>query len=568
VQQLNPYAYIPGNAEIAKKYDLKLQDVVRFDRNTPPTVLPSVKKELKQIAREGGQGTINEYPDPKYSELSSLLASYLGVAAPQLLLGNGADEIIDMLVKAFVEPGDTVVIPTPTFSFYEVTVASFGGKSVNFNRNIMDFSIDIGKLVAFANSQNAKMIFLCNPNSPAPAFTSLDDLERIAKEFRGVLVIDEAYIAFSGQKSAASICSKYENVIVIGTLSKSFALAGQRVGYAVCSTAVATELNKIRQPYNLDGITERLAIAALKNGMSEMCENVRRIISERERLSAAFAKLGFKVYPSFTNFILLGTTTNDASIVYEKLIRKGLVVRKMHDGLRITVRSKKDNSRLLNELAKISDGIIFDIDGVLVDVSQSYREAIRQTAEAITGKKFTAADVATVKKLPDSNNDWEVTYALIKGITSGNEMKKIDRNSSSYLAAKQKFQELYLGGLRDKEKLLITTKTLTKLKTQNYKLGIVTSRPREEALYVLRDLIPFFPEDCIIAQEDCEEEKPSPKPLLLAKERMGCRAALYIGDSINDQLAAKAAKMRFASVVKGLKADVEIDDVNKIIEVI
>jgi histidinol-phosphate aminotransferase len=565
IRSLKAYEYIPGNQKIADEYGLDVSDVRRFDRNTPPIVLRSVQRELTEIAKGGAMGLTNEYPDPKYSELTSLMARYVGVEPDQIVLGNGADEIIDMLVKAVIDPGDVVVIPTPTFSFYKVTVLSFGGDIVAVPRDEKDFSVDIDKLIEIANSRNAKMIFLCNPNSPAPNFTPIADLERIAKNFPGFLVIDEAYIEFSGKESAKDLCSKFENVIVIGTLSKSFALAGQRIGYAACSPNIAIELNKIRQPYNIDSITERLAVAALKN-LNEMRENVDLIINERNRLAEGLEKLGFYIYPSFTNFLLVKTTPEESKIIYEKLLRRGLVLRKLTEGLRITVRNKADNDILLYEIKRIPDGIIFDIDGVLVDVSRSYWEAIIQTVKVIAGIDVTDSDIEEIKKLPNSNNDWDVTYALIKGITK---MDSIDRKAELYITAKEKYQELYLGGLRDNEKILVALDTLRFLQDQGYKLGIVTGRPREEALYVLRQFIPeFFSEDCIIALEDCSVEKPSPEPLLLTKLRMGCRRAIYIGDTINDQLAAGAAGMKFASVVSSLKADFQLKNVNDILEVI
>jgi histidinol-phosphate aminotransferase len=565
IKQLEPYGYIPGNKEIAKEYGLEPSDVKRFDRNTPSCVLRSVQEELMKIATEGALGVANEYPDPRYCELTSLVAGYVGAEPGQIVLGNGADEIIDMLAKTCIEQEDIVAIPTPTFSYYKVAISSFGGSIIEVPREESNFSVDVEKLIRVANSRNAKMIFLCNPNSPAPNYTSIVDLERIANDFQGFLVIDEAYIEFSGKEGAKDLCNQYENVIVIGTLSKSFALAGQRVGYAVCSQRIAKELNKIRQPYNIDSITERLAIAALKN-MEEMRENVEAIINERNRLAEGLEKLGFYVYPSLTNFLLVKTIPEDSRIVYEKLLRRGLVLRRLDEGLRITVRSKKDNDLLLDEIKRMPDGIIFDIDGVLVDVSRSYREAIKQTVKVIAGKDVTDSDIEAIKKLPNSNNDWDVTYALINGIA---DLKGIDRNAELYLAVKKKFQELYLGGLRDREKIMVSMETFDWLKKQGYRLGIVTSRPRDEALCALRQFIPeFFSEDCIIALEDCDAEKPNPNPLLLAKERMGCRAAVYVGDTINDVLAAKAADMFFVSVREDLEADCRIENVNKIIEVL
>jgi HAD superfamily hydrolase (TIGR01548 family) len=212
------------------------------------------------------------------------------------------------------------------------------------------------------------------------------------------------------------------------------------------------------------------------------------------------------------------------------------------------------------------DGIIFDIDGVLVDVSDSYREAIRLSAADALGREVGASEVTKVKKIPGMNNDWDAAYALFKGLKSA---EGIARESEEYARIKGKFQELYLGGLRDREKLLIQEGTLRELRGRGIALGIVTGRPREEALYVLGRLVPeFFSEDCIIAMEDCEYEKPDARPITLAIKRMGCKSPAYVGDTISDAIAARNAGIPFVSVEEGLEADECINDVNEILEVI
>ncbi|MBN2122594.1 HAD-IA family hydrolase [Candidatus Micrarchaeota archaeon] len=212
------------------------------------------------------------------------------------------------------------------------------------------------------------------------------------------------------------------------------------------------------------------------------------------------------------------------------------------------------------------DGIIFDIDGVLVDVSTSYREAIRLSAGDFLGREVEPSEVDEIKRIPGMNNDWDAAYALSLGIKSAEE---IERESEEYARIKGRFQELYLGGLRDKERLLIREDTLRELKARGIALGIVTGRPREEALYVLGNLVPeFFGRDCIIAMEDCEYEKPDARPLKLAIKRMGCKNPAYVGDTASDAIAARSAGIPFVSVVGGLEADIRINEVNEILKVI
>lgn len=211
-----------------------------------------------------------------------------------------------------------------------------------------------------------------------------------------------------------------------------------------------------------------------------------------------------------------------------------------------------------------ADGVIFDIDGVLVDVSESYREAIRLSAGYVLGREVDVGEVDEIKRIPGMNNDWDAAYAIAKGLNSA---EGIERESGEYEKVKAKFQELYLGGLRDKEKILIREETLRELKGRGIALGIVTGRPREEALYVLREFIPeFFSGECIVAMEDCECEKPDPEPIKLAIRRMGCGSPVYVGDTISDKMAAENAGIPFVSVVEGLGADIRINDVNGILE--
>ncbi len=210
------------------------------------------------------------------------------------------------------------------------------------------------------------------------------------------------------------------------------------------------------------------------------------------------------------------------------------------------------------------DGVIFDVDGVLVDVTESYREAIRLSAGSVLGREVSAEEVEEVKGIPGMNNDWDAAYAIVKGLESA---EGIERESEAYLEVKAKFQELYLGGLRDKEKMLISRETLSALKGAGIKLGVVTGRPREEALYVLKEFIPeFFSAEFIIAMEDCEYEKPDERPILLAIEKMGCKRAVYVGDTVNDGIAARNAGISFISVEEGLEADYYIRNVNGLME--
>lgn len=225
------------------------------------------------------------------------------------------------------------------------------------------------------------------------------------------------------------------------------------------------------------------------------------------------------------------------------------------------------------------DGIIFDVDGVLVDVTESYWSAIKATVNYITGERVGNGIIKEMKQIEGFNNDWDLTYAAIKGKKKALESK--ERRSKEYACVKDTFQELYLGsrlfertykkpasignlrGFIKNEKLLIKENTLDRL--ANFKLGIATGRPRLEALIALRKLIPkYFKKSSLVALEDCEFEKPDPAPLLLVKDMIGCTSPIYVGDTYNDILAARRAKMPCIYVGSEGFGDFKVRDVNGI----
>jgi histidinol-phosphate aminotransferase len=554
---LRPYSWQDSSKEIAGRFGLAR--VIRFDQNTIPKQCAAI--ELPPV---------NDYPDASYGDLLAAIAEYAKVGNNQVVAGAGADEIIEDIVKVFIVPADKVVISTPTYPMYKLCTEIAGGNAVEVLRSA-DFQADIDDIVRVANEQKAKLIFICNPNNPDGSLIGKSDVEKMLKEFNGAVVVDEAYFEFC-DKTVADLVQRYQNLIVIRTFSKAFGLAGARVGYAISSEEIIIQMNKVRPPASISSISMYLALEALRN-IRIMRETVKTLTNERDRIKKKLAQLGFEVFPSVTNFLLFkAASPEDADRLFQRALERGYVLRNLsrkkgcRNCLRMTVRTAQENDDLLAVLENCPDSIIFDIDGVIVDVSRSYREAIRQTVRAISGKQVTDADISAIKRSPNSNNDWDVTYALIKGES---DLKRIDRGLKAYQLAKEKFQELYLGGLRKNERLLIARDVLERLATAGFRMGLATSRPREEALYALKQFIPeFFTETNIIAAEDCDAEKPNPEPLLLTKERLQSRAAVYVGDTINDALAAKAAGMRFVSVTPGLEADFTIKDVNQILEVL
>jgi len=545
---------------------------VKLNQNESPYDMP--EKLRKELIKRLTNVSFNRYNDGSSQKLRLLLAKKFNVSIDQIIVGAGIDELLYYLAMAFIEKEDKVVRPVPSFSMYEIcaNVAGADDEPVMLSDDFLLSEEFVDK------SKDAKLVFICTPNNPTSNSFDRKTIEKIIKTTNGIVCIDEAYAEFAEQDCLDFL--KYDNVIIFRTFSKAYSCAGVRLGYALSNPIIIDRLNRVRLPWNINFFAQIVGEVVLENE-SIFEKRIMKIKKERERVFRRINEMNslIEVLPSDCNFLTFKVANPD--LVFAKLLEYGVLVRniskypKLEKYLRVSIGTKEENDKFLKALKSalafsksntVIDGIIFDIDGVLVDVTNSYREAIKQTAQAITGTVFTNRDVQEIKKLPNSNNDWDVTYALIIGIK---DLKSINRTCEQYKNVKDKFQELYFGGLRDQEEILISKETLTKLKRRGYKLGIVTSRPREEALYVLKQFIPkFFSENYIIAQEDCENEKPNPGPLLLAKERMGAKSILYIGDTINDRLAAKAAIMRYISVVKDPESDSVISNVNKILEVL
>ncbi|MCK4327620.1 MAG: histidinol-phosphate transaminase [Candidatus Diapherotrites archaeon] len=514
------------------------------------------KKGVMMDANENSIGSavsngLNRYPDPACSELKNALSEYVGVPAENIFVGNGSDECIDLLVKCFVEADENVVVLEPTYAMYRVAAESYG---VEYRSCLLDegFQIDFAELEGIVD-RKTKLVFCCSPNNPTG--NSLESVLEVAKRLDAIVVVDEAYAEFSGKGLAADAVG-YDNLVVLRTFSKAWGLAGARVGYLVAAKRIVECLDKAKLPYNVSAVSQRLALGALKN-KGKMLAMVEEITRERERMAQEIRRMGGEAFASEANFVLFRFNKN-ARQIQERLARKGIVIRdrsglpRTGNCLRVTVGGKSENDEFLKRLGlAVADAVIFDIDGVLVDVSSSYREAILRTVEW-WGGQATNGDISRLKGL-GFNNDWDVTYALAKKTTG------VDRGDPDYSLLKQKFQELYLGGLIDKEKKIVKPEMLDRL--VGYRLGIATGRPRAEALYCLKGFIPkYFREGCIVALEDCGKEKPDPTPLLKAKKALGCKAPVYVGDTASDELAAKAANMPCIIVGR------DIEDVNELPE--
>ncbi|RKD16317.1 histidinol-phosphate transaminase [Pelobium manganitolerans] len=301
----------------------------------------------------------HRYPDPMQYAVKMRLSAIKGVPARNIFLGNGSDEAIDILFRSFCNPGvDNVIIVPPTYGMYEVSanINDVALKRVNLTA---DFQLDLDS-IAEAIDVNTKLIFICSPNNPTGNSIHREDIETLLANFNGIIVVDEAYINFSRQKSFIQELTEYANLVVLQTLSKAWGLAALRVGMAFASEEIIEVFNRVKPPYNINEASQQLALEALQN-VDQVNQWIKELLKERDALVLAIKDFDFVVdiYPSDANFILVKTTNADA--IYKYLTQVGIIVRNRNkvelcEGcLRITVGTKEENEALIDALKQFKE---------------------------------------------------------------------------------------------------------------------------------------------------------------------------------------------------------------------
>jgi histidinol-phosphate aminotransferase len=301
---------------------------------------------------------VNRYPDPQQATVKSVLAAQNGVEKNQILLGNGSDEVLDLLFRAFCEPKlDNVITLPPTYGMYSV----LANLNAIENREVLlsnDFQPQLNEIMKVVDA-NTKMIFLCSPNNPTGNSFSTESVQYLLNNFNGLVVIDEAYIDFSDKASWIQKIKDYPNLIITQTLSKAYGLAGIRLGICYASTAIIAVLNKIKPPYNVNELTQKRALERL-NDSSKIKEEINSIIAQRELLLKVLREVNFvsKIYPTEANFILI--KVDNANQRYDELIAKGIVIRNRttqplcENTLRLTVGTEEENKKLIEALQSLN----------------------------------------------------------------------------------------------------------------------------------------------------------------------------------------------------------------------
>ncbi|PHN92893.1 histidinol-phosphate transaminase [Maribacter sp. 6B07] len=302
---------------------------------------------------------VNRYPDPQQRSLKTILAAQKGIKEENILLGNGSDEVLDLLFRAFCEPKqDNIITLPPTYGMYKV----LSGINLVENREVLltaKFQPNIAEIKKVID-EHTKLLFLCSPNNPTGNSFSTAIIEELLNSFNGLVVIDEAYIDFSTEESWTSKLADYPNLIVTQTLSKAYGMAGIRLGLCLASAEIIAVINKIKPPYNVNQLTQDKAIERVSDQKAVQTE-VASILEEREKLIETLKTISFvsTIYPTDANFIL--AKVDDATLRYTQLLEKGIVVRNRttqplcENTLRFTVGTSEENIIVITALRALSN---------------------------------------------------------------------------------------------------------------------------------------------------------------------------------------------------------------------
>ena len=319
------------------------------------------ENEMKLIYLDANESPfdngINRYPDNKHDELKKVVSGVKNVNVNQVVFGNGTDEILDLIVRVFCNPSeDKIITLPPTYGMYDVIAKTNGVENIEIPLK-SDFSIDINEILKLS-SKKTKILFLCSPNNPTGNSFDTNNLTDLIKSFKGIVVVDEAYIDFSSKQSLISLIEDNNNLIITQTMSKAYGMAGIRLGMGFSNEKIINYLNKIKPPYNINVLTERKALEEL-NKIDEIEKNISIVLDQRNLLVSCLEKLDFveKIYKSDANFLLV--KVDNADLRYNQLLENGIVVRNRSNQplcqncLRITIGTKNENISLIKTLNEL-----------------------------------------------------------------------------------------------------------------------------------------------------------------------------------------------------------------------
>lgn len=349
--KVNTYHGVDPSEELARSAGIKPEDVIRLNANENPYGAPqAVFEALNNLE-------VHLYPDPEQRKLRAKLAEYTGQPVERIMAGAGGDEIIDLLLRLFTEPGQKLIDCEPTFGMYAFSARIADAQVVMVPRKD-DWSIDLEEMTKAIDDQT-RLVFLASPNNPTGNLLSEHEA-RALLENDLILAIDETYYEFCG-KTLCHLLNEYENLIILRSFSKWAGIAGLRVGYCIGSETMISHLMDIKQPYNINAAAEAAAIAALDN-REDVLERANILIEQRKRLETTLSELkGVSFFPSEGNFLLCKFEGRSANDVYEGLGRRGIFVRlfskdRLEDSLRISAGTPEQTDRLINAITEVVSG--------------------------------------------------------------------------------------------------------------------------------------------------------------------------------------------------------------------
>ena len=522
VENMNGY-FVPL---YERSWDLKIDS---NENNYGPS--PKVLEAIKNC----NISDISYYP--YYGELSEKIAIYQGFSIDNIKVTNGADEAIQAVIQTYLEPGEYTLTLDTSFEMPVIYTQIQGGQIIKVPyKEKWVFPVD--EFLRELNNPGIKIIYIASPNNPTGNIMKENDLRKIIERASDkVVIIDETYANYSGT-TYKDLVKEYDNVFLIRSFSKDFALAGIRLGYIISNKENINNLKKVVSPFSVNSLAMLAGIEAL-NDIGYFYSIKKEILDSKKELKMFFETLGAEVYDSEANF-LLADFKQKSEFIYNRLIKENIAVKIyktdgiLKNHLRITIPTKEGVKKIKNAL-KIKPCLVFDMDGVLINAANSYRVTIQKTYENYTGKTVSSDEIQSVKNLGGYNNDWDLTKYLLdkEGL------------NVSYGEIVDMFQKIYWNngeGLINNENILFNKAFFEEL-SKEYNLSIFTGRLRKEAMYALKKFNAdslFFP---IITTDDIPHGKGKPDPfgLNLTKEMTISDSYYYFGDTPDDILAAKAA---------------------------
>lgn len=336
-------------------YDAHLYpEAIKLDANENPYPFPA--ELANRIGQLAAGDLLTRYPDSDAVELRRELAKYTGVTPEQIMVGNGSDELILNILLTY-GTGGRVLITNPTFSMYKIHSLIAGARPIPVPRRA-DFSVDVPALVCYARQPESRVAVICSPNNPTGNSSTLEEIESVLQQVSCLVVVDQAYLEFGGV-DCVELLNRYQNLIILRTFSKAFALAGLRVGYMLAHPDVLRQIKKVKQPYNLNSFSQAAARVVLEQ-RDIFKEQIAEIIEQRKGLDKALQQIpGVTTFPSDTNYLMF-RTKYDSKVIYQGLLDKGVLIRKLGGPelpgfLRVSTGTPEENKKFLQALTEVLD---------------------------------------------------------------------------------------------------------------------------------------------------------------------------------------------------------------------